>query len=64
MKHGLIIALMALTGCATLERHPYITGFVVTSLVITGAKALDGRRDLTRTGDMPPICRTNPSSCK
>lgn len=52
MKPGfLALALLALTGCASFteaaKRHPYVTGFVITSLALSGAHALrsDGGRE-------------------
>lgn len=69
MKNGLLIALLTLTGCASFreaaERHPYVTGFVVTSLAISGAKALHDRRDGTVAHDVTiqPVNCTG-GSCK
>lgn len=47
MKTALTFALLALSGCATIERHPYLSGFIATSIAISAAKSLDGRRDGT-----------------
>lgn len=39
-----VLALLILSGCAsfteTAKRHPYVTGFVITSLALSGAQAL------------------------
>lgn len=58
MKNGLLLMLLALAGCQTIERHPYLTGIVATSIAISAARSLDGRRD-GRAHDVT----TQPVSC-
>lgn len=66
-----LVALISLTGCASLkdvsERHPYVTGFVATSLVLCAGGALrhrDHDEPLKQIGISLP-CRTQPDgSCR
>lgn len=67
-----VVVLAWLTGCAsfteTAKRHPYVTGFVVTSLAISGAQALKHRDDRTPAALVVPIpsvnCSSNPEACR
>lgn len=42
-----MVAALTLSGCASFteaaKRHPYVTGFVITSLAVSGAQALKHR---------------------
>lgn len=65
MKHGLIFALLAaLAGCQTCREHKVdcaMAGGLVVGAVLVHSI---GRSAPTRTGDMPAICRTQPSACQ
>jgi hypothetical protein len=67
-----MVMLAWLIGCAsfaeTTKRHPYVTGFVVTSLAISGAQALkhhDERAPAALVIPTPNVsCATNPEACR
>lgn len=63
MKQGLLLMLLALAGCQTLERHPIATA-VVTGIVVGVIAAHNGGHDPIRNGDYPAICRTQPIACQ
>lgn len=70
MKHGLLIALLPLSGCSTLsdlaERHPVATtaiaGVVITSAALSVAKA---RHEQNRLPEIStPLVTCNGELCK
>jgi hypothetical protein len=56
VKHGLILALLALTGCATLERHPIATAVIVGIAAGSIAASDSHRTEQPRAGITRPEC--------
>lgn len=66
---ALILSALLLSGCAsfteTAKRHPYVTGFVVTSLALSGAKALQNHHGSLRPTDIEtPTVDCSVTSCR
>lgn len=56
---------LALSGCATIERHPYISGFVATSIAISAGKALRDHHESFRPTDIEtPTVDCSTVSCR
>jgi hypothetical protein len=72
VKHGiLVLALIALTGCAStrswIDRHPIATTVIVTSLLITAKVIAEEAAERDNNPDMPlprVDCATRPESCR
>jgi hypothetical protein len=72
VKHGiLVLALIALTGCAStrswIDRHPIATTVIVTSLLITAKVIAEEAAERDNNPEMitPRVdCATRPESCR
>jgi hypothetical protein len=56
MKPLSLIVALALTGCATLERHPVLTAVGVAILAGSIAAIAEHQHDLRRPNAMPESC--------
>lgn len=59
----IVACIWALAGCATMERHPHVTAFVVGSLAATAAAHGHGGRDSVPPMSTPPDVTTQPVNC-
>lgn len=54
-----LLAFLALSGCATIQNHPYATGFAVA--IVAGSIAASAHRDDQRGG--PAMATANGPNC-
>ncbi len=62
MKHGLILALLALTGCQTMRAHPIATAVIVGLAAGSIAASDSHRTEQPRVGITRPDC--SQGACK
>jgi hypothetical protein len=64
VKHGLILALLALSGCQTCREHKVDCAMAAGLAVGIAVVSRSVSPPRHRYGDMPSICQTQPSACQ